>query len=87
MKKWIEKTKFEKILEIISLIAFCIWILFEILGRTVSFEYADLISCISVCLICVCQTISFWNVKRVISYIGIAGGTICIVAVLLLEML
>ena len=85
-KKWSEKTTFEKILDIISGIALCVWLIFGVLERTHGYDWADKGGYISAGVICVCQAISFWTVKRVISYIAI-GGFMCMVASFVIELL
>ena len=81
MKKWNEKTTFEKIVEIISGIAFCVWLVLEYMGNKV--PNAELASYIALCIVCVCEAITFWNTKRVLSYVAI-GGLILMVTVLVL---
>ena len=82
MKKWCEKTTFEKALDIISSIAFVIWMLFEFLANK-GMGYAEMGAGISILVICICQAISYWNVKRAFSYVAIIGGT-CLAAALIL---
>ena len=86
MKKWNEKTTFEKVLDIISGIALVIWLIFEIIQRTNTFKYADMVNYIAIFVICVCEAFSFWKVKRPLSYIAIAGA-ICMAAVIVLSLL
>ena len=85
MKRWCEKTTFEKILEIISLIAFVIWMAFEFFEKR-GMANADLGSCISILVICICQAISLWNVKRALSYVAIVGGLCLATAMILLAL-
>ena len=85
-KKWSEKTTFEKTVRIISFIAFCVWLVFEILERTNKSDAISLGSYISVCVICIAESISFWNFKRSVSYIGIAGA-ICMIAAIVLSLM
>ena len=85
-KKWSEKTTFEKTMDIISGIALCVWLIFEALEKSNKVKSADLVNCIAIGVICVCEAISFWNVKRYISYIAI-GGLLCMIAVVVLEMM
>jgi hypothetical protein len=85
-KKWSEKTTFEKTVRIISFIAFCVWIVFEILERTNKSEATAMGSYISVCVICIAEAMSFWNFKRSVSYIGIAGA-VCMLAVIVLTLM
>ena len=84
MKNWSEKTVLEKISDIIAGIAFCVWMIFEAMDRKGMVEWADIASRISVIVICIFEGISFWNDKRIISYIAI-GGTICLIATFVLE--
>lgn len=85
-KKWSEKTTFEKTMEIISGLALCIWFVFVLLERRGAVK-TELGSCISLLVVCVCQAISFWNVKRVFSYVAIIGAICIATALILLEML
>ena len=85
-KKWSEKTTFEKVVTIISGVALCIWLIFEFIERKTELSYAKFVNYIAICVICICETISFWKVKRSIAYIAIGGG-ICMIAVLILELL
>ena len=84
-KKWNEKTKTEKIATIISIAAFCVWMLFEYLESTTSLGFANFVNYIAICVICVCEAISFWKVKRGLSYVAI-GGAILLIAVIILEL-
>ena len=43
-KKWKEKTTFEKAISIISTIALCVWLLFEVLEKRSSLQYAKFIN-------------------------------------------
>ena len=83
-KKWNEKTTLEKTVTIISGIALCVWLLFEFLENKTSIPYANIINCTAIFVICVCEAISFWKVKRALSYVGI-GGAILMIAVIVLE--
>ena len=85
-KKWSEKTTLEKAVSFISGIALCIWLLFEVLERKVSLPYANTVNCIAILVVCVCEAISFWKVKRALSYVAI-GGAICIIAVMVLGLM
>lgn len=86
-KKWNEKTTVEKTAEIISGIALVVWLVIEALGRKNMIQYADIASCIAVSVICICQAFAFWNVKRVFSYIAIAGTVLLVVVAILFVML
>ena len=85
-KKWNEKTTFEKTVTITSGISLFIWLLFEFLESKMTIPYANIIDYVAIFVICVCEAISFWNVKRSLSYVGI-GGAIFIIVVAILEML
>ena len=85
-KKWKEKTTFEKAISIISTIALCVWLLFEVLEKRSSLQYAKFINYIASSILCICGAISFWKVKRSVSYVAI-GGTVCMLAALILEIL
>ena len=85
-KKWNEKTTFEKVLDVVSGIALCVWLVFEMLEKQNTVTYASLVTYIALCIICVCQAISFWNVKRALSYVAIAG-IVCMVTAVVLETL
>ena len=84
MKKWSEKSVFEKICEIISGIAFCVWMIFEAMESKGIAQWADIASRIAIIVICIFEGIVFWNEKRFISYIAI-GGVICLIATFVLE--
>ena len=83
-KKWNEKTTFEKTLDIISGITFCVWVLLTYVE--IKMPYAELVSYIALFVVCVCETISFWNTKRVISYIAIGGMVLMLTALILLAL-
>ena len=83
-KKWSEKTAFEKTLDVIAFIALCVWLVFEFLERKNIVPYAELGSCISIGVVCICEAISFWNVKRALSYVAIAGALLMF-AVLIIQ--
>ena len=84
MKKWNEKTTFEKISDIISEVAFCAWLIFEAIDKNRGSEWTSIASYIAVIVICLFQSFSFWNKKRFISYIAI-GGIFCMIATIVLE--
>ena len=84
MKKWSEKTVLEKVSDIISWIAICAWLIFEAIDRKGIAEWADIASRIAVIVVCIFEGISFWNERRVISYIAI-GGLVCLIATFVLE--
>ena len=82
-EKWSEKTTFQKVMDIIAGIAFCVYVIFEALERANKVESADLITCIAIGVVCVCEAFSYWNKKRIFSYIAIAGA-VCLIAVIVL---
>ena len=82
-KKWDEKTIPEKIATIVSGIALCVWLVFQVLERTTSLWYAEFVNYIAISIICICEAFSFWKVRRSLSYIAI-GGLICMLAVIVL---
>ena len=84
MKKWSDKSVLEKISDIISWIAVCAWLIFEVMDRKGMAEWADIASRIAVIVICVFEGISFRKEHRVLSYIAI-GGIICLIATFVLE--
>ena len=84
MKKWSEKSVLEKVSDIISGIAFCAWLIFEIMHRKGMGEWTDIASRIAILVVCVFEGISFWNEQRLISYIAI-GGIVCSIATFVLE--
>ena len=79
-----EKTIMSKVTTIISAIALCVWLLFEVLERTISLSYANYVIYVAIGVISISEAVSFWNVKRVVSYIGI-GGLLCTIALIILE--
>lgn len=83
-RKWNEKNTLEKTVTIISGIALCVWLLFEVLERKALFQYANIVNYIAIFVICVCEAISFRKVKRALSYVAI-GGAILIIAIMVLE--
>ena len=83
-RKWKEKNTLEKIVTIISGIALCVWLLFEFLERKTTLKYADTVNYIAIFVICVCEAISFWKVKRSLSYVAI-GGAVFMVAIMVLQ--
>ena len=86
-QKWSEKTAFQKVMDIISVIAFLVYLIFETLERTRKIESADLIACIAIVVFCVCEAFSYWNTKRTFSYIAIAGAIFLIGVVVLISVL
>ena len=82
-KKWSEKTTLQKVMDIISGIALFVWLLFELLERTGKIAYADMVTYVAVLVICACETVSFWNVKRSLSYVAIAGVVLMVATIAL----
>lgn len=85
-KKWSEKTTFEKVVDIIAGVALCVWLVFETLERKNTVQYAGVVNYIALSVVCICEAISFWKVKRVLSYVAIAG-VVCMVAAVVLQTL
>ena len=84
-EKWSEKTTFQKVMDIIAGIAFLVYVIFQALERAGKVESADLITCIAIGVVCVCEAFSYWNTKRIFSYVAIAGVIFLTVAVVLLN--
>ena len=82
-RKWSEKTTLEKVMDILAGIGLCVWIVFEILSEKTSLAFADTASSIAIALVCVFEAVSYWNVKRVFSYVAIAGA-VCLAATMVL---
>ena len=82
-EKWSEKTTFQKVMDIIAGIAFLVYVIFEALERSNKVKSADLITCIAIGVVCICEAFSYWNTKRVFSYVAIAGA-VCLIAVIVL---
>ena len=82
---WKEKTTFQKVMDIISGIALLIYVIFQSLERTGKIKSADLITCIAIFVVCICEAFSYWNKKRVFSYIAIAGALLLTVTTVLLN--
>ena len=85
-KKWNEKTTLQKVMDIIAGIAFLVYVIFQALERAGKVASADLITCIAIGVVCICEVFSFWNIKRIFSYIAIAG-VVCLIAVIVLEIM
>ncbi len=84
MKNWNEKNKLEKVMDIISGFAFCIWL---ILGRLENkVPCAELAGYLALCVVCVCEAVSFWNTKRVLSYVAIGGIVLMLTTLVLLAL-
>ena len=82
-QKWSEKTTFQKVMDIIAGIAFLVYVIFQALERAGKVESADLITCIAIGVVCICEAFSYWNTKRIFSYVAIAGA-VCLTAVMIL---
>ena len=82
-QKWSEKTTFQKVMDIIAGIAFLVYVIFQALERAGKVESADLITCIAIGVVCICEAFSYWNTKRIFSYVAIAGA-VCLTAVVVL---
>ena len=83
MNNWSEKTTLEKVATIIAGIALCVWLVFEFLERKNAVPYAETVNYIAIGIVCICEAISYWRVKRVLSYIAIAG-VVCMAVVWIL---
>jgi hypothetical protein len=86
-EKWSEKTILQKVMDIIAGIAFLVYVLFQTLESAGKVVSADLITCIAILVVCICEAVSFWNTKRVLSYISIGGGLLLAVVLALLYLL
>ena len=84
-QKWSEKTTFQKVMDIISVIALLVYLIFQALERSGKVQSAELITCIAICVVCVCEAFSYWKTKRIFSYVAIAGAVLLIGAVVLLN--
>ena len=84
MKKWNEKNTLEKVMDIISGVAFCVWLVLGYVENKM--PYAELMSYIALCVVCVCEAVSFWNTKRVLSYVAIGGIVLMLTALILLAL-
>ena len=86
-QKWSEKTTLQKVMDIIAGIAFLVYLIFQALERAGKVVSADLITSIAILVVCICEAVSFWNTKRVLSYISIGGGLFLAVVLALLYLL
>ena len=82
--EWSEKTAFQKVMDIIAGIAFLVYLIFQALERAGKVKSADLITSIAIIVVCVCEAFSYWNTKRVFSYIAIAGAVLLTSVIVLL---
>ena len=83
-QKWNEKTTFQKVMDIIAGIAFLVYLVFHALERSGKVESSEIITCLAIGVVCICEAFSYWNTKRVFSYVAIAGAVLLIGVVLLL---
>ena len=83
-QKWSEKTTFQKVMDIIAGIAFLVYLIFEFLERAGKVQSADVVGSIAIIVVCVCEAFSYWNTKRVFSYIAIAGAVLLTAVLVLL---
>ena len=84
MKKWNEKTTFEKVTEVLSEIFLVIWLVFEFMDRKGMGDWTSIASRVAIMLVCVFSCFTYWNDKRVFSYVAI-GGTVLLLATFVLE--
>ena len=84
-EKWSEKTTFQKVMDIIAGIAFLVYVIFQALERANKVKSADLITCIAIVVVCVCEAFSYWNKKRIFSYVAIAGAVFLTAVIVLLS--
>ena len=85
--KWSEKTKLQKTMDIISGIAFLVYVIIQMLEGSNKVKSADVITCIAIVVFCVCEAVSYWNTKRILSYIAIAGLVFLTVVIVLMNIL
>lgn len=83
MKTWSEKNTFEKVLDVISGIAVFVWVILGFLERTHGYAWADAGTYVAAIVVCICQAFTYWNEKRALSYVAIAG-VVCMIAVVIL---
>lgn len=81
-----EKTTLQKVMDIIAGIAFLVYLILQALERAGKMQSADLATCIAIAIVCICEAISYWNVKRAFSYIAIAGAIFLTAVTVLLIM-
>ena len=84
-QKWSEKTKLQKIMDIIAGIAFLVYLIFEALKKAGKVESTELITCIAIIVVCICEAFSYWNVKRAFSYVAVAGAIFLKAVIILLS--
>ena len=83
-EKWSEKTTFQKVMDIVALIAFLVYLILEALQRAGKIESSDFITCIAIVVVCICEAFSYWNTKRILSYVAIAGAVLLVAVMILL---
>ena len=83
MKTWNEKNTFEKVLDVISTIALIVWLVLSIFENNGTITWIVDPTFITATIICICQAISFWNQKRGLSYVAIAGIACMVIAIIL----
>ena len=83
-QKWSEKSKFQKIMDVVAGVAFLVYLIFQALERLGKVQSADLITCLAIGVVCICEAFSYWNIKRVFSYVAIAGAILLIGIIVLL---
>ena len=86
-QKWSEKTTLQKVMDIIAGISFLVYVIFYALERAGKVESADLITCIAIGGVCICEAFSYWKTKRIFSYVAIAGAAILTGALVLISVL
>ena len=84
-EKWSEKTTLQKVMDIIAGFAFLVYLIFHALESAGKVVSADLITSIAILVVCICEAVSYWNTKRVFSYVAIAGAVLLIGAVVLMS--
>ena len=84
MKKWNEKNTLEKVMDSISGAMFCVWLVLGYVENKM--PYAELASYMALCVVCVCEAVSFWNTKRVLSYVAIGGIVLMLTTLVLLAL-
>lgn len=83
-KKWHEKTTLEKLMDIISFITIFVWLIFIAIEYTIGFAGAEIVNRICSGIICACLAVSFWSVKRIVSYISIVAVVCALINIILM---
>ena len=86
-EKWSEKTTLQKVMDIIAGFAFLVYLIFHALESAGKVVSADLITSIAILVVCICEAVSYWNTKRVFSYVAIGGGLFLAAVLALLYLL